>query len=185
MPARSRWFNQLFTTRRWTEEGSAVWPKQQQSPDCFGRKFLLMFDFSVSCFSRWISAPQVLCWGGNLRHRRWAQVGPESLEWRSLLRYRWDPFIVLPPGRSKYCSAITCRKSPSRCHGDKTRCSGYTVLLLALAVTTASTNNVCSLLASGIVLERPFPGFQRTGSVVSPPLPLPSCFLSPFVLPLS
>lgn len=28
VPARSHWFNQFFTTHHWTEEGSAVWPKQ-------------------------------------------------------------------------------------------------------------------------------------------------------------
>lgn len=132
VPARSRWFNQFFTTHQWTEEGSAVWPNLSV---CHKRKFLLRLEiFSVvfqgrfqlhSCFAGMGIWDRAGC-------RRWARVGQESLQWRSLLRNKWHHFILLPPGRSKYCSVTTSCKPPSRCHRDKVLCSGYTCLLLVL-----------------------------------------------------
>lgn len=99
-------------------------------------------------------------------------MGQESSEWRSLLRNMWDPFILLPPGRSKYCSVITSSKSPSRCHRDKALCSGY--LLLELAVTRASTKNMCLLW--GLFLKDLFLTFRGVAAWSYLHLPLRNCF---------
>lgn len=107
-------------------------------------------------------------------------MGQESSEWRSLLRNMWDPFILLPPGRSKYRSVITSSKSPSRCHRDKALCSGYTYLLPALAAPGESTNNVCSL--RGSFLKVLFLVFKGVAAWSHLHLPLHNRFSRPFML---
>lgn len=127
VPASSRWFKQLFTTHHRTEEGSAVWPNLSV---CHKRKFLLQLEFISAVFQGRFQLHSCLAGKGiwdRAGCRRWARVGQER---RSLLKNKWHHFILLPPGRSKYCSVITSWKSPSRCHRDKVLCSGYTCLLL-------------------------------------------------------
>lgn len=165
--ARSRWFNQLFTTPHWTEEGSAVWPNLSV---CQKRKFLLQLEFISLVFQGRFQLHSCLAGMGiwdRVGCHRWARVGQESLEWRSLLKNKWHHFILLPPGRSKYWSVITSHKSPSRCHRTKVLCSGYTCW-------SRCHQREHSVLTSGILPERPT--FQRSGSMVSLPPPIAQLF---------
>lgn len=84
VPARSLWFNQIFITHHWTEEGSAVWPNLSV---CHKIKFLLQLEFISVVFQGGFQLHSCLAgmgiWG-RAGCCRWARLGAWSEEiWKT------------------------------------------------------------------------------------------------------